>query len=62
MNRSRIPRPTETQALARAARCPRPPAPVPALFAALLTAQTAHDREGVCLLTHAIVRRGGGSR
>ncbi|MET9128632.1 hypothetical protein [Streptomyces antibioticus] len=59
MKRSRIPRPTESQALARAARRPARPAPVPALFAALLTAQTLRDREGTLLLACAIVRQGG---
>ncbi|MFG3231804.1 hypothetical protein ACGFZG_08690 [Streptomyces antibioticus] len=59
MKRSYIPRPTESQALARASRRPRPPRPVPALFAALLTAQAVRDREGTLLLACAIVRQGG---
>ncbi|EPD62401.1 hypothetical protein [Streptomyces sp. HGB0020] len=59
MNRSRIARPTETQAIARASRHTRRVTPVRVLMTALLTAQTACDREGVHLLRHAIVRQGG---
>ncbi|MFD1659988.1 hypothetical protein ACFSL4_17745 [Streptomyces caeni] len=57
--RGHIPRPTETAALARAARRPAEPAPVPVLFAALLAAYAVRDREGIRLFAHAITRRGG---
>lgn len=53
---SHIPRPTETQALARAGRRPARPAPVPALMAALLVASERRDLEGVCLAAHRVVR------
>ncbi|MFR0359071.1 hypothetical protein [Streptomyces sediminimaris] len=61
MNGSRIARPTEAQAIARAHARPRPPASMPVLFAALITARTMQDREGARLLACAIVR-GGGAR
>ncbi|MGW0596128.1 hypothetical protein ACWD11_03170 [Streptomyces sp. NPDC002776] len=57
--RSHIPRPTERAALARAARWPAEPAPLPALFAALLVAHAVRDREGMRLFAHAIAKRGG---
>lgn len=59
MNRTRTPRSTEAQAIARATHTPAPPASMPALFAALLTAHRMHDRAGARLLVCAIVRHGG---
>ncbi|MGW1039652.1 hypothetical protein [Streptomyces sp. NPDC002547] len=59
MNRSRIPRPTEAAAIARATRRPAESAPVPVLFVALLVAHKTGDREGACLFSHAIARQGG---
>ena len=49
-------RPTEAAAIRVAARSARPLPSVPALMAALLDAQQRHDREGICLAAHRIVR------
>lgn len=59
MNRSRIPRPTESAALARACARPAQQAPTPVLFAALLVAYAMHDRHGTRLLVHAIAKGAG---
>lgn len=54
-----VPRPTEHAALrAYDSNPPRLPS-VPALFAALLTAQAVKDRHGKNLFAHAIARQGG---
>ncbi|MFE8011486.1 hypothetical protein ACFU3O_01965 [Streptomyces antibioticus] len=58
MKRSYIPRPTETQAIARASRRPVAPAPVPVLFACLMAAYAVRDRRGMVLFARAIARRG----
>jgi hypothetical protein len=55
-----IPRPTERAALAAAERSARPLPPVPALFAALLTACALDDRHGANLAGHHIARTAGG--
>ncbi|MBT2675796.1 hypothetical protein J7E95_34395 [Streptomyces sp. ISL-14] len=55
---SHIPRPTERAALARVARRPAEPAPVPVLFACLLGAYAVRDRHGMRLFAHAIAKRG----
>lgn len=52
----RVPRPTEDKAIAAVSRSARPPAPVPALLAALIEANDRKDRAGVCLCAHAVVR------
>ncbi|MGW3408091.1 hypothetical protein [Streptomyces sp. NPDC000888] len=54
-----IARPTEHAALRQLDRCPRQLPSVPALFAALLTAQAVKDRHGKNLFAHAIARQGG---
>jgi hypothetical protein len=58
VNRSRIPRPTEQAAIARASARPLQPAPVPVLFACLLASYAVNDRHGMRLFALAITRRG----
>lgn len=51
-----IPRPTERQALAAAARSARPAPPVEGLLLALLVAYKLRDRAGFALAAHRAVR------
>ncbi|MCX4573099.1 hypothetical protein OHB41_07850 [Streptomyces sp. NBC_01571] len=51
-----IPRPTEHAALRACDRSTRRLPPVPALMAALVEAVDRHDREGICLASHRVVR------
>jgi hypothetical protein len=55
-SRSRIARPTEHAALTAVCRSARPLAPIPALMAALLEANSRRDREGATLAAHLVVR------
>ncbi|MET9604509.1 hypothetical protein ABZZ17_05510 [Streptomyces sp. NPDC006512] len=51
-----IRRPTENAALRSLGRSARPLPSVPALMAALITANRAHDRHGANLAAHRVVR------